>query len=196
MAKGTSCAAQLVAYNSKRTMSSTSADAAGAMTEEQLQDLGFTHAVVEIIPEGSTGAGGYRSWKSHGLSGLGSLGSHDGPDGQLVFDQPGRYSVQFHLSAVLPCQAYVMPEASIAGSADEEHLHLGPPISSPVYPIEVVQPGLPHANGCVCISISKKARLGGMLEMALKLCMDGQPVDLAAWNLQAIRVQSRYLDSR
>ncbi|KAK9818935.1 hypothetical protein WJX74_003009 [Apatococcus lobatus] len=107
VAQGTSCAARLEVYSSKRSRSATSAEAAETVSNQLLQDLGFTHAVVDVGPEG------------------------------------------------------------------------------PV-----------HANECTCIDISKKTRIGGTLDMALKLCMDGQPVDLTASTLGNIKVQSGHFDHR
>lgn len=156
------------------------------------------HAEVVISPDGSAEeAAGSHSWTSDGLSGLGTLGMACGPDGERIFDQLGRYSVQFHLSPKLPCQAYVTRSAQvIPASSNGQQVHLGPRISSPVYKLEVVQPGLVHANGCTCISISKKTRVGGPLEMSLEFCMDGQPVRLSSTDLQAIKIQSKHLADR
>lgn len=198
VAKGTSIDASLAAFNSKRVASSTSADAARALDDSQLEERGFVHAEVEITPEGNAvEAAGTQSWTSDGLSRLGTLGTACGPDGRRVFDLLGQYSVQFHLSPVLPCQAYITQSAQvIPASGNGQQVHLGPRISSPVYKLEVVQPGLGHVNGCTCISISRKARVGGPLEMSLELCMDGQPVHLASSDLQAIRIQSKHLAAR
>ncbi len=195
---GSSFSAKVEAYASSRA-SSSSRNAAPAMSSKQLAAQGYSHAVVTIAPqEVESGPADSVSWQSeHGLTGFTSLGTSAADKaGKRVFGMPGSYDVTFQIFPLLPHPKYLTKQPS-AGPQGVDGLVVGnQPVSSVAYRVQVVRPSPEHADECVCRKLPEQARIGCAFSLDLELRMNGNPVDLADCSFARLKLRSEHLDCR